>query len=694
MNIKQILNKFNFRNISLLFRIYIAFAIVIAVFACSSIITCFTQTSIKTAFGSVEKQAQPVAMTASKLEVAMLSTNQNLFSIITAQTPADIDKYIGNLETARKQLDSALEEFDHTVNSSDALEDYDLAKQALGSVDSVSMKQQVVKLSELVHAYLDKTAALPTDRKNYLTNKVKVDNEQGQFISLMSLMSIEIEKIKIKLDDFFINKLVLDLGDVRLAVEKNMHSGFKNENSAQILEAFKHNSTLIQQFKDKVKELNFEVPSFESDLEGAYFKPLYKGSLDKSGVLYKTYELVAFKEGIDAKAAEGEKYIEEAQVTLKSIQNRADDFSRYSANNVNNYIVKSIEFAFGSLLLVICIVVIVSLGLAKSIKKPMHQLIDVMDKAADGDLTANYIDSFNDEFSRIGQGLNKMNAQTKIVISKLVSIVSELRDTANQNSSVVNASNEALDVQRKEAFMVASSTAELEQTLSQVAESAQHTLDEITNVSKVSEQGRQVMSDNITTTHSLDAKLKETSDAITKVNQMGENIGSVISVIRGIAEQTNLLALNAAIEAARAGEQGRGFAVVADEVRTLANRTSESTKEITVVISDLRNTIAKAVNVINTCNEEMETSVEQASKANSSIEEIMGYITSIDQMTSQIVESAHEQEIATREINQNITKISELADQNSEDMNNIQRSSETLDRIATEQTDIVKKFKL
>ena len=202
------------------------------------------------------------------------------------------------------------------------------------------------------------------------------------------------------------------------------------------------------------------------------------------------------------------------------------------------------------------------------------------------------------------------------------------------------------------------------------------------------------MSDNITTTHILDSKLKETSQAITQVNQMGENIGSVVTTIRGIADQTNLLALNAAIEAARAGEHGRGFAVVADEVRTLANRTSEATTEIVDVIEQLRTTITKAVEVIESCNHEMAASLEQSSRANSSIEEIMGNIAAIDTMTAQIVESAHEQEIATREINKNITRISELSEENCESMNRIKDSSSQLDQIAFEQSEIVNRFKV
>lgn len=685
MSSAPILSKLNLRNISLISRIYISFFVVIVVFATSSVISGSYQKSIGKAFTSVEKEAQPIAMQSAMLDIAMLSAHQELIRILNAKDLRDIDSYIESFHKKRENLRTSLQRLEALVNEAESLKDSGL---------DVEFHKKVKSLQEKIKVYLDKTESLPDRQKNFITVKAKLNVKQADMQSLLNIISTELEKTRIEISDPYIDVLIREFADIKLKLEQNIFNAFKMDKAIDILNSYFENHSVVRELQVKFEDLFIEIPSLENNLEVIYLLPLYRACTEKDGVYYKTYEMMLAKEDVDKKSVDGETIINEAQAILANIEKDASSFQETASGVVYSSISNAISVLISSLVGVIIIVILVCFGLGNSIKKPMEYLMRVMKRAANGDLSSTYDDKNKDEFAIIGSALNTMIIQTRDVINKLVVVVNDLKSTAEVNSHVVDVSNEALDVERKESFMVASSTAELEQTLSQVVESAQRTLDEIINVGKVSEIGRQIMSDNITTTHTLDAKLKETSAAITQVNEMGENIGSVVSVIRGIAEQTNLLALNAAIEAARAGEQGRGFAVVADEVRTLANRTSDSTKQITAVIEQLRSTISKAVSVIASCNAEMETSLEQSSKANSSIEEIMGYIASIDSMSEQIVESAHEQEIATREINKNITRISELSEQNCEGMNDIKKSSANLDRIANEQSEIINRFKL
>lgn len=694
MKKNQLLSKLNVRNISLLTRIYISFIIVIAFFAVTSVVTYSTQTLIGSAFSSVESESQPVEAAAVKLEIAMYNANQDLLKINTALTPADITSVETQFKRSSSQLSIALDELKDIVNKSTTLAEYDNEQAELNKSEYVKTPVYIDQLTKYVDSYLKSTSTVASERKDFLVQKEKAEKRQANFFSLINLMAVDIERINSELQDSFIFMLVSDLTAIRTRLERNLHGAFNASDSETVLKNYNENQQIIKNFQEVIGNITRDAPKFK-DLESPYFEPLYKDASTNSGILYKFYELVKVKEALDKKANESAKAILEAKTVLEQLQAKSDSFAKYSSDNVNGYINLSLELVFGSLAFVLLITVIILFTLARSIKRPLEQLITVLDRVAEGDLTSTLTtDDSKDEFSKIAIGVNKMTEQIRIVVAQLKHAVNSLQDTANQNVCVVNDSNEALDVQRKEAIMVASSTAELEQTLAQVVESSQQTLQEVNNVGIVSEQGRQIMSDNITTTHTLDSKLKQTSEAITLVNQMGDKIGNVVAVITGIAEQTNLLALNAAIEAARAGEQGRGFAVVADEVRTLATRTRDSTTEITQVITELRNTITTAVNVIATCNEEMQASLTQSSKANSAIEEIMGYIATIEQMTSQIVESAHQQEIATKEINQNITRITALADQNYDGMCNIQKSSEVIDSIAKEQTDIVNMFKI
>ena len=214
------------------------------------------------------------------------------------------------------------------------------------------------------------------------------------------------------------------------------------------------------------------------------------------------------------------------------------------------------------------------------------------------------------------------------------------------------------------------------------------------DVEKASEMGRKVMAGNITTTHQLAGKLQQTGKVIGDVSSMSSQIGNILDVIRGIAEQTNLLALNAAIEAARAGEQGRGFAVVADEVRSLAGRTAQSTSEIQTMIENLQQGVARAVTVMQECSREMDSCVDQSSHANNAMEEVQGIVVLISDMSSQIASAAEQQQATSADIATNLNRISDISDLNYQGIERVAETSQQLDSLAEQQESLVKRFRL
>lgn len=235
---------------------------------------------------------------------------------------------------------------------------------------------------------------------------------------------------------------------------------------------------------------------------------------------------------------------------------------------------------------------------------------------------------------------------------------------------------------------------EMEQSVAEVTMSAQHTQQKVHDVENASITGRDVMSQNIHSAHELSARLDESVQAVQQLKSMSNNIGSILDVIRNIADQTNLLALNAAIEAARAGEQGRGFAVVADEVRVLAKRTTESTTEIETMIHSLQQSSNQATAMMQACVYEMNNNIEQASDANSAMEEIQALVIEISQMSSQIAQAAEEQRCTTSDIARNLEDISLIADSNSQAMTDISLSSHQLESLAQTQQQLVTRFTL
>jgi uncharacterized phage infection (PIP) family protein YhgE len=224
----------------------------------------------------------------------------------------------------------------------------------------------------------------------------------------------------------------------------------------------------------------------------------------------------------------------------------------------------------------------------------------------------------------------------------------------------------SMEAQRSETEMVAASMNEMSATVKTVADNAESAASAATEAQTEASEGKSVVDKSIGSINKLADEVQRAADVIHRLESDSESIGVVVDVIRDIAEQTNLLALNAAIEAARAGEQGRGFAVVADEVRTLASRTQESTQEIQQMIERLQAAAVEAVGVMGDGKREAESSVEQAARAGESLQSIIASVSTIADMNTQIASAAGQQNTTAEEMNRNLAHISEMASQTAE----------------------------
>ena len=346
----------------------------------------------------------------------------------------------------------------------------------------------------------------------------------------------------------------------------------------------------------------------------------------------------------------------------------------------------------------ISIFIFILLALNWYIRRALLPLDDVqgaLKSVSGGDLTVNIENNGADD--EVGQMLSSVSAMVdrlRHMISEITSSTSTMSNFSSEMHDISELTNEGINKQQLQIDQVATAMSEMTSTVQGVAMHAQEAADSATQADNEAEQGRQVVGKTLTSINSLAVEIENAATTIKKVETNSIQIGTVLDVIKSIAEQTNLLALNAAIEAARAGEQGRGFAVVADEVRTLASRTQESTQEIQEMIEQLQSGSQEAVTVMTSSQEMAKITVEHATSAGSSLESITSKVKSINQMNFQIAAAAEEQSSVSEEINQNIVEISQIAEQSVGGAQQTASASNKLSGLSQELKDLVTQFKV
>lgn len=325
----------------------------------------------------------------------------------------------------------------------------------------------------------------------------------------------------------------------------------------------------------------------------------------------------------------------------------------------------------------------------------IHALRRTMEEMTrDDDLSRTVQIRMRDELGAMGQAFNQMIAKFRGSLQAVAGVTERLNQVSDQVASVADGTLQQVVQQQNETDMVASAMNEMSATVQEVAANATRTAEVSRNADAQAHQGVAVAGD---ASHAIGLLIKEIENAarvVGRVQADSVSINEVLGVITEIAEQTNLLALNAAIEAARAGEQGRGFAVVADEVRTLASRTQSSTGEIRAMIQRLQDAVNDAVRVMQGAQQQAAHGVSHVENAAQHLNDIAGEVSEINDMNMQIATAAAQQSSVAEEINRNIASISRIADDTSQDATSTRNHSESLVQLSAELRRLVGQFRL
>ncbi|HHQ4464163.1 MULTISPECIES: methyl-accepting chemotaxis protein [Aeromonas] len=377
---------------------------------------------------------------------------------------------------------------------------------------------------------------------------------------------------------------------------------------------------------------------------------------------------------------------------------------RESNNEIADEMVKDIAAMYSNVRTMSIIVSLVTLGfvvviawlLTAQIRNPVMALLEQTRRVSSGDLTSRIdMQQFNnDELGTLAKGFGEMQTNLRTLVSEVSGSVVQLSSATEEMSSVARQSAANMSAQQHELNQLATAMNEMQATVQEVSRNTSDAASAATSASETAEIGAKTVNDSILRIERVAGAIESTAVVIRQLGDDSRNIGMVLEVIRGIAEQTNLLALNAAIEAARAGEQGRGFAVVADEVRTLAKRTQDSTSQINTIIAELQQRAEQAGSTMQQSQELMNTTVATAREAGESISQISGSVSSISHMNIQIATATEEQGAVSEELNRNVVNISHASEEVAAGATQMAQACNELNHLATQLQDMVRRFRV
>ena len=349
---------------------------------------------------------------------------------------------------------------------------------------------------------------------------------------------------------------------------------------------------------------------------------------------------------------------------------------------------------FGCTVLALLLGAIAAWSITRQIVIPLRQTLETVERVAAGDLTHNYDTPRRDEMGQLQRAVQRMTVGLRELISGITDGVTQIASAAEELSAVTEQTSAGVNSQKVETDQVATAMHEMAATVQEVARNAEEASEAAVAADQQAREGDKVVGEAIAQIERLAIEVGHSTEAMGHLKRESDKIGSVLDVIKSVAQQTNLLALNAAIEAARAGEAGRGFAVVADEVRSLAQRTQQSTEEIEELIAGLQSGTLQVANSMDSSRSLTDSSVELTRRAGESLGNITRTVSTIQGMNQQIAAAAEQQSAVAEEINRSILNVRDVSEQTSAASEETAASSIELARLGTHLQGLVGRFKV
>jgi len=670
-----------FSNTSIRNRIWFGFGLILSILLFVSLSTLGQFVRLNDGIGEVTNDIQPVVLSAQNLESRLEAASNMLgFYLLTRETNYQ--------KLYFTQLDTAIEQVGQLAKLKFVVEN----KEYSGIVTQIEKDIQKLsgyrsKMVTLVGSVSENVPAqrLASEKLNPSTQQIQA------LVSQMIDSDYEEDNSDGSRNTF--RKTLYDLRyyNSQIASELRTYLAFRNDINIENMKTF---NGVISKKLNYMKK-NQDMYSFEQSesmpklikINTNYFKQLDEAIAIHSTDKYRT-DIYLVKTEIAPLVVSIESEIGSLVSQLKTLITQTSKELQDEASQASGKVMTGMSIG-------LLVGVIIAFLISRMITLPINQAVHAMRDLAEGegDLTQRLDDKGNSELAQMSSGFNKFAVKVQSLVSELANCVENLSAVVRDVSGIVDQTQSGSQQLRQQTEQVAAAVTEMTATIQEVASNANLAADSAQQADENAHLGKNVVGETVASINALASEIETGVNVINKLSQDTESIGTVLDVIKGIAEQTNLLALNAAIEAARAGEQGRGFAVVADEVRTLASRTQQSTTEIESMIDALQVQAHAAVDAIELGQKKAQASVKNASNAGNALNEITNSVATISSMNIQIATASEEQSAVSEEINQNVVIISRVADENAGASDQLAISSNELERLAGELQKLVSQFK-
>ena len=620
----------------------------------------------------INDESTPLVLYSGKIKSYLLNINRGL-------TPYLFSTYSDELENIRSEIDSRIVEYQEQLSWLAQVAQKD--KVVLPYYESITAGSEEAllvaeKILAIHYQYLDKRELGMYAQADFPLIFIKINNEL-QRLSASGYNSSVIDKIASQIS----------------VIEAHTKHLLTVSESGELEREIKTSTRKQTAFLKLTKQVQQQHPVLFKMLEDS-FSSIQREVFSETGVIALHHQSSVFFSEVQNLRIEFEFLLDKV---LESID-KLSDYATQIAQQYYTISEEKVKQSFTAMLvgvsISIIVAVVIGIWISRTIRLPVTRINRALDNIAAKDLNARVDHQSRNELGKVASKVNLMADQLSEVITQMLDSTRKLNNLSMENQLSSSGLSTAIEEQSAQLMSVASAMEQIELSVSEIADAANYSKTEVEQAVSCSDEGRCLMTNNISLMGTLSDKLEESADTINRLGRDSEEIETILEAISAISEQTNLLALNAAIEAARAGEQGRGFAVVADEVRVLASRTTLSANEIRQKIDKLQTRARNAVNEVAECKSHMSEYSVHAAGVNVVLSRLHGYLKGIELSSHQIVSSTAEHKVAATEVTTSIGTLHEIAAENTHSAHDLAALGKKLELMAESQSALASDFKL